>query len=122
MGGSAVNLDILRASCHDRNWVVLLVLVVVTIILGVLLRAVVALLLLVATVVLLAREAALGVSTLASRTSSSAGADPRSRWTFQSSMPLHFDYNTFLKDLVRGEQAPRDAAGLADQLRPPPAG
>jgi RND superfamily putative drug exporter len=41
-GGSAVNLDIQRASRHDRNLVVPLVLVVVAIILGLLLRAVVA--------------------------------------------------------------------------------
>ena len=41
-GGSAVNLDILRASRHDRNLVVPLVLVVVMIILGLVLRAIVA--------------------------------------------------------------------------------
>ena len=63
-GGSAVNLDIQRASKHDRDVVVPLVLVVVLLILGVLLRAVVAPLLLVATVVL-SFGAALGVSALA---------------------------------------------------------
>jgi putative drug exporter of the RND superfamily len=62
-GGSAVNLDIQRATRHDRNLVVPLVLAVVLIILGLVLRAVVAPLLLVATVVL-SFAAALGVSAL----------------------------------------------------------
>jgi RND superfamily putative drug exporter len=62
-GGSAVNLDILRATRHDRNLVVPLVLAVVLVILGLVLRAIVAPLLLVATVVL-SFAAALGVSAL----------------------------------------------------------
>ena len=100
-GGSAVNLDILRASRHDRNLVVPLVLVVVTIILGVLLRAVVAPLLLVATVVL-SFAAALGVSTLAfENLFGFAGADPRSRWTFVFLVALGTDYNIFLMTRVR---------------------
>src|SRR6266545_377196 len=59
-GASAVTLDILRASEHDRNVVVPVVLMVVLVILGLVLRAVVAPLLLVATVVL-SFGAALGV-------------------------------------------------------------
>ncbi|HZA82848.1 MAG TPA: MMPL family transporter, partial [Actinomycetes bacterium] len=51
-GSSAVSLDILRASRHDRNLVVPLVLLVVLVILSVVLRAIVAPLLLVVTVVL----------------------------------------------------------------------
>src|SRR5829696_4196930 len=75
-GGSAVNLDVQRASQHDSRLVVPLVLVVVLLILGLLLRAVVAPLLLVATVVL-SFGAALGVSTLAfDHLFGFAGADP----------------------------------------------
>ena len=62
-GGSAVNLDIQRATRHDRNLVVPLVLVVVLVILALVLRAIVSPLLLVATVVL-SFAAALGVSAL----------------------------------------------------------
>src|SRR5215217_4113579 len=62
-GGSAVNLDIQRATRHDRNLVVPLVLLVVLVILALVLRAIVAPLLLVATVVL-SFAAALGVSAL----------------------------------------------------------
>jgi RND superfamily putative drug exporter len=103
-GGSAVNLDILRASRHDRDLVVPLVLVVVTIILGVLLRAVVAPLLLVATVVL-SFAAALGVSTLAfDRVFGFAGADPSfPLWTFVFLVALGTDYNIFLMTRVHEE-------------------
>jgi putative drug exporter of the RND superfamily len=103
-GGSAVNLDILRASRHDRNLVVPLVLVVVTIILGVLLRAVVAPLLLVATVVL-SFAAALGVSTLAfDHVFGFAGADPSfPLWTFVFLVALGTDYNIFLMTRVHEE-------------------
>src|SRR5215203_3620694 len=82
-GGSAVNLDIQRATRHDSRLVVPLVLVVVLLILGVLLRAVVAPLLLVATVVL-SFVAALGVSALAFKyLFDFAGADPSfPLWTF----------------------------------------
>src|SRR5215216_2941425 len=103
-GGSAVNLDILRASRHDRDLVVPLVLVVVTIILGLVLRAVVAPLLLVATVVL-SFAAALGVSTLAfEHLFGFAGADPSfPLWTFVFLVALGTDYNIFLMTRVHEE-------------------
>jgi RND superfamily putative drug exporter len=103
-GGSAVNLDIQRASRHDRNLVVPLVLVVVAIILGLLLRAVVAPLLLVATVVL-SFGAALGVSTLVfDHLFGFAGADPAfPLWTFVFLVALGTDYNIFLMTRVREE-------------------
>src|SRR5215216_2490553 len=103
-GSSAVSLDILRASRHDRDLVVPLVLVVVTIILGLLLRAVVAPLLLVATVVL-SFGAALGVSTLAfDHLFGFAGADPSfPLWTFVFLVALGTDYNIFLMTRVHEE-------------------
>ena len=103
-GGSAVNLDILRASRHDRNLVVPLVLVVVTIILGLVLRAIVSPLLLVATVVL-SFAAALGVSTLAfDHLFGFAGADPSfPLWTFVFLVALGTDYNIFLMTRVHEE-------------------
>jgi RND superfamily putative drug exporter len=103
-GGSAVNLDIQRASRHDTNLVVPLVLVVVLIILGVLLRAVVAPLLLVATVVL-SFAAALGVSALVfDHVFGFAGADPAfPLWTFVFLVALGTDYNIFLMTRVHEE-------------------
>jgi RND superfamily putative drug exporter len=103
-GGSAVNLDILRASRHDRNLVVPLVLVVVTIILGLVLRAIISPLLLVATVVL-SFAAALGVSTLAfDHLFGFAGADPSfPLWTFVFLVALGTDYNIFLMTRVHEE-------------------
>jgi putative drug exporter of the RND superfamily len=103
-GGSAVNLDILRASRHDTNLVVPLVLVVVTIILGLLLRAIVAPVLLVATVVL-SFGAALGVSTLAfDHLFGFAGADPSfPLWSFVFLVALGTDYNIFLMTRVHEE-------------------
>ncbi|HEX8132088.1 MAG TPA: MMPL family transporter [Actinomycetes bacterium] len=103
-GSSAVNLDIQRASRHDRNLVVPLVLVVVLIILGVLLRAIVAPLLLVATVVL-SFGAALGVSALAfDHVFNFAGADPSfPLWTFVFLVALGTDYNIFLMTRVHEE-------------------
>ncbi len=103
-GGSAVNLDILRASEHDRNLVVPIVLVVVLIILGLVLRAVVAPLLLVATV-LLSLGAALGVSTLVfNHVFNFAGADPSfPLWTFVFLVALGVDYNIFLMTRVHEE-------------------
>jgi putative drug exporter of the RND superfamily len=103
-GSSAVNLDIQRASEHDRNLVVPLVLVVVLVILGVLLRAVVAPLLLVATVVL-SFGAALGVSALAfDNVFKFAGADPAfPLWTFVFLVALGVDYNIFLMTRVHEE-------------------
>jgi RND superfamily putative drug exporter len=103
-GGSAVNLDIQRASRHDTNLVVPLVLVVVLIILGVLLRSVVAPLLLVATVVL-SFAAALGVSALVfDHVFGFAGADPSfPLWTFVFLVALGTDYNIFLMTRVHEE-------------------
>ena len=60
-GTTAINLDVERASAHDRNVIIPLILVVVFVILGLLLRALVAPLILTATVVL-SFAAALGVS------------------------------------------------------------
>jgi putative drug exporter of the RND superfamily len=103
-GGSAVNLDIQRASRHDTNLVVPLVLVVVLIILAVLLRAIISPLLLVATVVL-SFGAALGVSALVFEyVFGFAGADPAfPLWTFVFLVALGTDYNIFLMTRVHEE-------------------
>jgi len=118
-GGSAVNLDIQRASRHDRNLVVPLVLVVVLVILALVLRAIVAPVLLVATV-LLSFGAALGVSALAfNHLFGFAGADPAfPLWTFVFLVALGIDYNIFLMTRVHEEtkrHGPRRGAliGLA---------
>jgi RND superfamily putative drug exporter len=118
-GGSAVNLDIQRATRHDRNLVVPLVLLVVLVILGLVLRAIVAPLLLVATVVL-SFAAALGVSALVfDHLFHFAGADPSfPLWTFVFLVALGTDYNIFLMTRVHEEtrqHGPRRGAliGLA---------
>jgi putative drug exporter of the RND superfamily len=103
-GSSAVNLDIQRATRHDRNLVVPLVLGVVMVILGLVLRAVVSPLLLAATVVL-SFAAALGVSALAfDHLFKFAGADPSlPLWTFVFLVALGTDYNIFLMTRVHEE-------------------
>jgi RND superfamily putative drug exporter len=103
-GGSAVNLDIQRATRHDRNLVVPLVLLVVLVVLGLVLRAVIAPLLLVATVVL-SFAAALGVSALVFEyVFGFAGADPAfPLWTFVFLVALGTDYNIFLMTRVHEE-------------------
>jgi len=103
-GGSAVNLDIQRATRHDRNLVVPLVLVVVLVILALVLRALVAPLLLVATVVL-SFAAAIGVSALAfDHLFGFAGADPAfPLWAFVFLAALGTDYNIFLMTRVHEE-------------------
>jgi len=103
-GGSAVNLDILRASRHDRNLVVPLVLLVVLGILALVLRALVAPLLLVATVVL-SFAAALGVSALVfDHLFGFAGADASlPLWVFVFLIALGVDYNIFLMTRVHEE-------------------
>jgi RND superfamily putative drug exporter len=103
-GGSAVNLDIQRATRHDRNLVVPLVLLVVLVILCLVLRAVVSPLLLVATVVL-SFAAALGVSALVFEyVFGFAGADPAfPLWTFVFLVALGTDYNIFLMTRVHEE-------------------
>ncbi|MGH9261735.1 MAG: MMPL family transporter, partial [Acidimicrobiales bacterium] len=118
-GGSAVNLDIPRATRHDRNLVVPLVLLVVLLILAVVLRSIVAPLLLVATVVL-SFGAALGVSALVfDHLFGFAGADPSfPLWTFVFLVALGTDYNIFLMTRVHEEtrrHGPRRGAliGLA---------
>jgi putative drug exporter of the RND superfamily len=118
-GGSAVNLDIQRATRHDRNLVVPLVLLVVLVILAPVLRALVAPLLLVGTVVL-SFGAALGVSALAfDHVFGFAGADPSlPLWTFVFLVALGTDYNIFLMTRVHEEtrqHGPRRGAliGLA---------
>jgi RND superfamily putative drug exporter len=103
-GGSAVTLDIQRATRHDRNLVVPLVLGVVLVILALVLRAVVAPLLLVATVVL-SFAAALGVSALAFEyVFDFAGSDPFPLWTFMFLVALGTDYNIFLMTRVHEER------------------
>ena len=103
-GNSAVNLDIKRASQHDRNLVVPLVLLVVLVILALVLRALVAPLLLAATVVL-SFAAALGVSALVfSHLFHFAGADTSfPLWTFVFLVALGVDYNIFLMTRVHEE-------------------
>jgi RND superfamily putative drug exporter len=103
-GGTAVNLDIQRATRHDTNLVVPLVLLVVLVILALVLRAIVAPLLLVATVVL-SFAAALGVSALAfDHLFGFAGADPSlPLWTFVFLVALGTDYNIFLMTRVHEE-------------------
>jgi RND superfamily putative drug exporter len=103
-GGSAVNLDIQRATRHDRNLVVPLVLLVVMVILGLVLRAVISPLLLAATVVL-SFAAALGVSAQAfNHLFKFAGADPSlPLWTFVFLVALGTDYNIFLMTRVHEE-------------------
>ena len=103
-GGSAVNLDIQRASQHDTNLVVPLILGVVLGILALVLRAVVAPLLLVATVVL-SCAAAMGVSALAFEyVFGFAGSDPSfPLWTFVFLVALGTDYNIFLMTRVHEE-------------------
>jgi RND superfamily putative drug exporter len=103
-GGSAVNLDIQRATRHDRNLVVPIVLAVVFGILAVVLRALVAPLLLVATVVL-SLAATLGVSALVfNHVFKFAGADPSfPLWAFVFLVALGVDYNIFLMTRVHEE-------------------
>src|SRR5512132_4294782 len=103
-GGSAVNLDIQRATRHDRDLVVPLVLLVVLVILGLVLRAIVSPLLLVATVVL-SFAAALGVSALVfDHLFGFAGSDPAfPLWTFVFLVALGTDYNIFLMTRVHEE-------------------
>jgi RND superfamily putative drug exporter len=103
-GSSAVNLDIQRATRHDRNLVVPLVLLVVMVILGLVLRAVVSPLLLAATVVL-SFAAALGVSAqVFDHLFGFAGADPSlPLWVFVFLVALGTDYNIFLMTRVHEE-------------------
>ena len=118
-GTTAINLDVERASAHDRNVIIPLILVVVLIILGLLLRALVAPLILTATVVL-SFAAALGVSAFFfNHVFGFGGADTAfPLFVFVFLVALGIDYNIFLMTRVREEAIRRDArrgalAGLA---------
>jgi RND superfamily putative drug exporter len=109
-GGTAVNLDVQRASAHDRNVIIPLILVVVFVILGLLLRALVAPLILTATVVL-SFAAALGVSAFFfNHVFGFGGADTSfPLFVFVFLVALGVDYNIFLMTRVREEALKRDA-------------
>ena len=118
-GNTAINLDVQRASAHDRNLIIPLILAVVFIILALLLRALVAPLVLTATVVL-SFAAALGVSAFFfTRVFGFGGADTSfPLFVFVFLVALGIDYNIFLMTRVREEAHKRDArrgalAGLA---------
>jgi putative drug exporter of the RND superfamily len=109
-GTSAVNLDVKRASAHDRNLIIPIILLVVLVILGLLLRALVAPLILTATVVL-SFAAALGVSAFFfDHVFGFGGADTAfPLFVFVFLVALGVDYNIFLMTRVREEAIRRDA-------------
>ncbi len=109
-GTSAVNLDVARASAHDRDLIIPLILIVVFVILVLLLWAVVAPLILIATVVL-SFAATLGVSALAfNHVFKFGGADTSfPLFVFVFLVALGIDYNIFLMTRVREEAKRRGA-------------
>ena len=109
-GNTAINLDVQRASAHDRNLIIPLILAVVFIILALLLRALVAPLILTATVVL-SFAAALGVSAFFfTHVFNFGGADTSfPLFVFVFLVALGVDYNIFLMTRVREEASRRDA-------------
>ena len=109
-GNTAINLDVQRASAHDRNLIIPLILAVVFIILALLLRALVAPLILTATVVL-SFAAALGVSAFVfNHVFGFGGADTSfPLFVFVFLVALGVDYNIFLMTRVREEASRRDA-------------
>jgi len=109
-GVTATNLDVKRASAHDRIIILPLILVVVLVILGVLLRALVAPVILTATVVL-SFAAALGVSAFFfTHVFGFGGADTSfPLFVFVFLVALGIDYNIFLMTRVREEAIRRDA-------------
>jgi RND superfamily putative drug exporter len=118
-GYTAVNLDVNRASAHDRNLIIPIILAVVFVILCLLLRALVAPVMLIATVVL-SFAAALGVSALFfNNVFNFGGADTTfPLFVFVFLVALGIDYNIFLMTRVREEalrQGPKSGAltGLA---------
>jgi putative drug exporter of the RND superfamily len=118
-GNTAVNLDVQRATAHDRNLIIPIILVVVFVILTLLLRALIAPVMLIATVVL-SFAAALGVSALFfDNVFNFGGADTSfPLFVFVFLVALGIDYNIFLMTRVREEAqrlGPRSGAltGLA---------
>jgi len=109
-GTTAINLDVERASAHDRNVIIPLILVVVFVILGLLLRALVGPLILIATVVL-SFAAALGVSAFFfDHVFGFGGADTTfPLFVFIFLVALGIDYNIFLMTRVREEAIKHDA-------------
>ena len=109
-GSAAINLDVARASGHDRNLIIPLILVVVFVILALLLRALVAPLVLMATVVL-SFAAAMGVSAVFfNHVFGFGGADTAfPLYAFVFLVALGIDYNIFLMTRVREEAQRRDA-------------
>jgi RND superfamily putative drug exporter len=103
-GNTAINLDINRASAHDRAVIIPVILVVVFLILGLLLRALIAPVMLIATVVL-SFAAALGVSALMfDHVFRFGGADTSfPLFVFVFLVALGIDYNIFLMTRVREE-------------------
>ena len=118
-GNTAINLDVKRASAHDRAVIIPVILAVVFLILALLLRALIAPIMLIATVVL-SFAAALGVSALMfNHVFNFGGADTSfPLFVFVFLVALGIDYNIFLMTRVREEAAkhgPRHGAltGLA---------
>jgi len=109
-GITAINLDVARASAHDRNLIIPIILVVVFVILALLLRALVGPLVLIATVVL-SFAAALGVSAFfIDHVFGFGGADTSfPLFVFVFLVALGIDYNIFLMTRVREEAIKRDA-------------
>jgi putative drug exporter of the RND superfamily len=113
-GNTAVNLDINRASSHDRAVIIPVILAVVFLILALLLRALIAPVMLIATVVL-SFAAALGVSALMfDHVFKFGGADTSfPLFVFVFLVALGIDYNIFLMTRVReeaGKHGPRRGA------------
>ena len=113
-GNTAVNLDISRASAHDRAVIIPVILAVVFLILSLLLRALIAPIMLIATVVL-SFAAALGVSALMfDHVFHFGGADTSfPLFVFVFLVALGIDYNIFLMTRVReeaGKHGPRRGA------------
>jgi len=103
-GNTAINLDVQRATSHDRAVIIPLILAVVFVILGLLLRALVAPVMLIATVAL-SFAAALGVSALFfNHVFGFGGADTSfPLFAFVFLVALGIDYNIFLMTRVREE-------------------
>ena len=113
-GNTAINLDVERASAHDRTVIIPVILVVVFLILGLLLRALIAPIMLIATVIL-SFAATLGVSALMfNNVFNFGGADTSfPLFVFVFLVALGIDYNIFLMTRVReeaGKHGPRQGA------------